>query len=158
MKTQDLKTGATWGLRAVLVIVGLIIVFLGADVGFGGLRTLGWQGVKPYFTVTQDPVYQVQDSHMRFFGGLFVAMGVFVVWAAGHLRQHQSGLKLVFVVVFFGGLARFSQLRPDVVFGPQVVGALGAELLLMPVLYFWLNWVLNTPESTLQSQRIQTGP
>lgn len=158
MKTQDLKTGATWGLRAALVIVGLIIVFLGADVGFGGLRTLGWQGVKPYFTVTQDLVYQVQDSHMRFFGGLFVATGVFVVWAAGHLRQHQSGLKLVFVVVFFGGLARFSQLRPDVVFGPQVVGALGAELLLMPVLYFWLNWVLNTPESTLQSQRIQTGP
>lgn len=157
MKTQDLKTGATWGLRAALVIVGLIIVFLGADVGFGGLRTLGWQGVKSYFTVTQDPVYQVQDSHMRFFGGLFVAMGVFVVWAAGHLRQHQSGLKLVFVVVFFGGLARFSQLRPDVVFGPQVVGALGAELLLMPVLYFWLNWVLNAQEGKVQTQGVQAG-
>lgn len=145
-------------MQAALVIVGLIIVFLGADVGFGGLRTLGWQGVKPYFTVTQDTVYQVQDSHMRFFGGLFVAMGVFVIWAARHLRQQQSALRLVFVVVFFGGLARFSQLRPDVVFGPQVVGALGAELLLMPVLFFWLNWVLKAPQGTAQKQTVQTGP
>lgn len=124
--------------RTIIVIVGLFSIFIGFNVGFGGIPTLGLQGSADFLTVTNEHAYLVRDSHIRYFGGLHGGVGLFLVLATTDLRKYQSALQLVFVVIFIGGLARFTMLRPSVVFGPDIITSLMAELVLMPVLYLWL--------------------
>lgn len=123
----------------VLVLVGLFVVFVGLNVGLGGILTLGWQGQVPFFTVTQPHIFLVQDSHTRFFGGMFGTAGVFLLLASGNVQRAAPVLYFIFAALFVGGLSRFSQLRADVVLGPDLLGSVLAELVLMPVLMWWLG-------------------
>jgi hypothetical protein len=127
------------GFRVVLIAVGAFIVFLGINVGFGGIVTLGWQGPTQFLEITDEQGYLVRDSHIRFFGGAFGGIGLFLIIAATNPRRFRSPLSLVFVLLFIGGLARFSMARLDVIFGPDLLGAVLAELVLMPILLLWLH-------------------
>jgi hypothetical protein len=130
---------STLGLRIVLVLAGVFTALTGLSLMLGGMLTLAWQGPAAFFTVTNEQAYLVQDSHIRFFGGLWVAVGsLFILGAVDPLR-FQGALKLVFVLILVGGLARFSQMRPDVTLGPSIAGSLAAEIVGMPILYFWLS-------------------
>lgn len=127
------------GLRLILIVTGAFIIFLGMNVALGGIPTLGWQGQTRFFEVTNEHGYLIQDSHVRFLGGMFGALGVFLMLGATNLRQYAAGLQLAFMLVFVGGLARFTMPRPDVFFGADIVGSLAAELILMPLLFVWLR-------------------
>ena len=127
------------GLRIVLVLAGAFIIFTGINVAFGGMRTLGWQGESSFFEVTNEHAFLVHDSHIRFLGGLWIGVGVLFVLAPTNLRRHQSALNFAFVLVFLAGLARFSQMHFEITFSPEVLGSLLAELVGMPLLYFWLS-------------------
>lgn len=137
----------TTALRLVLVLAGLFTVFVGINVAFGGILTLGWMGQTKFLDITDVTQYLVQDSHVRFFGGMYGSAGILLLVAATNLRQFASAAKVVFVLFFMGGLARFSMLRPDVVFGPAIVGSLAAELILMPLLYWLVTRSVRTPSS-----------
>lgn len=126
-------------MRLVLVLAGLFTVFVGINVSFGGILTLGWMGQTKFLDVTDFTQYFVQDSHVRFFGGVYGSAGILLLAAATDLRKYEAAAKVVFVLFFMGGLARFSMLRPDVIFGPAIVGSLAAELILMPILYWWVT-------------------
>jgi hypothetical protein len=133
-------------LRIVLVLVGAMFVYIGINVGFGGIRTLGFQGPTSFLEVTNMAAYLIQDSHVRFLGGVFGAMGLFLILGATNLPKFQTGLKLVFALTFIGGLTRFSM--PGVIFGSGVLGSLLGELVLMPILYFWLTRVVKSSHPT----------
>jgi len=128
-------------LRIVLVLAGLIIMFTGVNVGFGGMQTLGWQGASSFFTVTNEHVFLVQDSHVRFLGGLWLGLGVLFMVASINLQKYRNALIVAFALVFLGGLMRFSQMRFEITFGPEILGSLLAELVGMPLLYFGLSKV-----------------
>jgi hypothetical protein len=63
------------------------------------------------------------------------------------LRRFRPILNLIFALIFVGGLARFTTLRWDVVFGPDIVVSLIAELAGMPLLYFWLSRTLKRDQA-----------
>lgn len=126
-------------LRLLLVLLGVVNLFIGINVGLGGIHTLGLQGQTKFLEITNERMYLVQDSHIRFFGGLYFGVGLFLFLAATNLRKYEQGLKLIFALIFIGGLARFSILRPDIIFGKEIIGSLTAELAGMPLLYFWLS-------------------
>ena len=130
-------------LRVVLILAGLVIIFTGVNTAFGGMLTLGWQGQTTFFEVTDQHSYLVQDSHIRFLGGLWMGMGLLFIFAARNLERHQNVLKFALVLIFLGGLARFSQMQLDITFGKEIVGSLVAELVGMPLLYFWLSRTLK---------------
>lgn len=130
-------------LRVVLVLAGLIIILTGLNTALGGMLTLGWQGQTVFFQVTDEHSYLVQDSHVRFLGGLWLGIGLFFLLASTNVRKCRSALFLAFALIFLGGLARFSQMRLEVTFGPEIVGSLIAELVGMPVLYLWVARTLN---------------
>lgn len=132
-----MQTVSFWGLRAVLAAAGLFIVFTGINIAFGGMATLGLQGSADFFAVTDEAAYLNQDSHVRFLGGLWLGMGALFVAGAVRPAPLRPALNMAFALIFVGGLARFTMMRPDIVFGPDIVGSLAAELILMPVLYFW---------------------
>ena len=63
--------------------------------------------------------------------------------AAWRLRALKPAVQAALVLIVIGGLARFSALRPDVLFGPQIVGSFLAEVALMPLLLLWSTRVLR---------------
>lgn len=158
-----MSTTSVRAFAALVVLIGAINIFLGINVGFGGLQTLGWQGDGSFFTVTDEHLYLIRDSHIRFYGGLYIGIGLFLILSVTDLLRYRTALNLVFVLIFAGGLARLTVLRPDVIFGAELVGSLVAELVLMPVLYFWLariagSYAERRPEPTIGSAgRADTG-
>lgn len=131
-------------LRGILVIVGAFIVYVGINVGFGGILTLGWQVPSTFVSVTNPADFAIQDSHVRFLGGFFGAAGLFMLLAATNLRRYQAELRLVFVLMFIGGLARLSALQPATLLDSKIITSFAAEVILMPILFFWLPRVLSS--------------
>jgi len=127
------------GLRIVLVLAGAVIIFTGINIAFGGMRTLGWQGESSFPEVTNEHAFLVHDSHIRFLGGLWIGVGVLFIVGTTNLLRHRSALNVSFVLMFLGGLARFSQMHFEITLGPEILGSLLAELVGMPLLYFWLS-------------------
>lgn len=123
--------------RAVLFAVGLVIVWTGINVGLGGIATLGLQGPTDFMAITDPQAFAAQDSHVRFLGGLWLGVGLLLAVAAWRLRALKPAVQVVLALIVVGGLARFSALRPDVLFGPQIVGSFLAEVALMPLLLLW---------------------
>ena len=133
---------------AVLVLLGAANIFLGINAGFGGLQTLGWQGPTQFFQVTDEHLYLVRDSHARFYGGLYIAGGLFLILAASSIRRYAPALALVFAMIFGGGLARLTAMRPDIVFGPDLATSMIVELIAMPLLALWLWRITRTQTKT----------
>jgi len=126
-------------LRVVLVVAGAFTLFTGLNRALGGMRTLGWQGATDFLQVVSEHEYLVQDNHTRFLGGVWAGVGLLLLISPLNLKAFQPVLNFVFAIIFVGGLARFSMMRPDIIFGADIVGSLVAELLLMPVLFVWLS-------------------
>jgi hypothetical protein len=135
-------------LSTILVVLGLANIFLGINTGLGGLETLGWQGDATFFQVTDEHLYLIRDSHTRFYGGLYIAIGAFLIIAATNTRRYRTGLNLVFAMIFAGGLARLSVLRADVILDPDLTTSLIIELIGMPLLAIWLRKVVATAPTT----------
>ena len=125
--------------RVVLVLAGALVVFLGLNVALGGIPTLKWLGERDFLAITDEAQYRLIDNHVRFFGGLFAATGLFLIFAASDPVGYRQAILLVFAAIFAGGLARFSAPDMSVVFEQEIVGSLAAELVLMPVLALWLS-------------------
>lgn len=133
--------------KIILVIVGGFIVFVGINVGFGGIQTLGWQVSPDFVSIADAASFKVQDSHVRFLGGLFGAMGVLILLASRNLAKYQAELRLIFIVMFVGGLARLSALQPEVLISSNIISSFLAEVLLMPILFFWLPRVIQKSDN-----------
>jgi Domain of unknown function (DUF4345) len=130
---------ATTSLKVVLGLSGAFTVFTGLNRAFGGIRTLGWQGTTDFLQVVSEHAYLIQDNHTRFLGGVWTGVGLLLMLSPLNLKAFRPALNLVFAIIFLGGLARFTAMRPDIVFGPDIVGSLIAELVGMPLLWLWVS-------------------
>jgi hypothetical protein len=125
-------------LKAILAIVGFGIVFLGINIGFGGIQTLGLQGDGSFISVTDPTLFSVRDSHVRFIGGVWLGVGLLFIATAFRLQQLRGTLLAAIGMIFVGGLARLS--APDLapLMGADLLPSLLAELLLFPLLALWI--------------------
>ncbi len=81
------NTASSKALRVVLVVLGAISAFVAINVAFGGLETLGLQGPTDYVEVTDHAAYALRDSHARYYGGVYLALGLFLIYASTDLRR-----------------------------------------------------------------------
>jgi hypothetical protein len=125
-------------LRAVLALAGVAIIFLGLNVGLGGIRTLGWQGSTGFLTVTDAPRFDVQDSHVRFLGGLFGGLGLIMLMGAVYLARMRAILMALSAVIFVGGLARLSVVDANLLTGAEILPSIALELIGFPALGLWI--------------------
>lgn len=125
--------------RIVVALSGAIVLVLALNIVMGGVATAGWLGERPFFTVTDDEQFRLIDSHTRFLGGLFAAAGLVLLLGALDPRKYAQALNVVFIGIFLGGVARFAKPDMDAFMNPDVGSALAAELILMPLLAFWLS-------------------
>ncbi len=131
-------TRSSIALRVVLFIVGLVVIFLGLNVGFGGIKTLGWQGAESFFVVTNEAQFAIRDSHIRFIGGLWLGAGLLLVVGAFALDRLRQALIVLTAMVFVGGLARLSVLDTDLLLSASIAPSLLFEIVLFPLLGFWV--------------------
>jgi len=134
--------------RFVLVALGAISAFVALNVAFGGLETLGWQGPTEYFHVSDADAFLIRDSHARFYGGVYAGIAAFLILASTDPRKYRQCLAFTFVLIFFGGVARLTQMNPDVVFGPDLFVSTLVELAGMPALLLWLGKATAVPQRT----------
>lgn len=126
-----------YALRAVLALVGAVIVFLGLNVGLGGIQTLGWQGgAVPFVAVTDAAVFAVRDNHFRFIGGVWLGLGLLMLGASVAFRQLRGAVVAFSAMVFVGGLARFSG-DLGVLMSLDIAPSLVFELVAMPLIGLW---------------------
>ena len=138
-------------LRIVLFLAGAFIVFTGINIAFGGMLTLGWQGQTIFFSITDEHAYLVQDSHIRFLGGLWLGIGLLFLLSSTNLEKYQGPLNFAFALIFLGGLTRFSQMNLAITSGKEIIGSLIAELIGMPILCFWLSRAVRQTKQTGES-------
>jgi Domain of unknown function (DUF4345) len=133
----------TYALRVVLGFAGAAIVFLGLNVGFGGIQTLGWQGGTPDFISINDAAaFGVRDNHIRFIGGVWLGVGLLMLAGAFCLAQLRTVLIALTAMIFVGGLARFSAGDTSLLLSSAILPSFVLELVLFPLLGFWIYKVV----------------
>jgi len=125
-------------LRIVLVIGGAFAAFTGFDFAVGGIRSLGLEGPVLSLTATDPHGLDVRDSHARFLGGVWMTVGLVFLASAARLHALKVALLACTVMIFIGGVSRFSTGVPEVLFEPAIIGSLTAELIGMPILFYWV--------------------
>lgn len=125
--------------RVVTALSGAFVLLLALNIVAGGIATAGWLGERPFFTVTDDEQFRLIDSHTRFLGGLFAAAGLMLLLGALDPRKYAQALNTAFAGIFLGGVARFAKPDMEAFMTSDVGTALAAELVLMPLLAFWLS-------------------
>ena len=116
--------------RLVLLIAAAFIVMTGMNIGFGGMVTLGW--------------HQLQDSHIRFLGGLWVGVGLALCLGAWDFEKWAGPLKFSFLLIFIGGVMRFAATPQEILLSQDIIGSLAAEVIVMPLLYLWLSRTVSS--------------
>jgi hypothetical protein len=135
---MTLEPNPNYLLRAVLALLGAGIVFLGLNVGFGGIKTLGWQGgAGSFFTVTDAAVFAVRDSHVRFIGGVWLALGLLMFAGSFAFQRLRAVLVAFTFMIFIGGLARLSGGDPALLLGADLGPSFFFEIIVVPLLGFW---------------------
>lgn len=132
-------------LRLVLALVGGVIIWLGLNVGLGGIPTLGWQGPTDFVAITDQTAFSVQDNHVRFLGGFWLGAGLVMMLGAVFLQALNSTLMTLLAMVFVGGLARLSVSDAGLIFSAQILPSLFAELVVFPLLAYWIFCTRKEP-------------
>lgn len=125
-------------LNTILILTGLAIMYLGLNVGLGGMQTLGWQTSEPFLLVTNGTVFHVQDSHIRFIGGIWFSVGA--VFFMGGIRRDALRTTLIILcgAIAIAGLFRFSGLAGGQVFSAAIIPSIVLEIIAFPLLAVWL--------------------
>ena len=130
-------------LRGVLALTGAAVVLLGLNAGLGGLRTLGWQdGGASFLAVTDPAVFAIHDSHSRFIGAVWGALGLVLLAAAIDPARLRQVVAIIAGAVVLGGLARLTE--PSMLTSPAVLPSLVIELVGFPLLAVW-TWRATRP-------------
>ncbi len=125
-------------LRAVLVATGLIVALLGVNVGLGGISTLGLQGPTQFFEITNQEVFDIRDNHIRFIGGMLIAIGGLLAYSGVRLEFARTVVPIVALLFVTGGLARLSALDASLLGGSDIAPSLLIEMIGFPLLALWV--------------------
>jgi len=125
-------------LRIVLALTGIMLAILGANVGLGGIATLGLQVDPGFATVVNPTAFAAQDNHVRFIGGMLTAVGAFFFIGCVALERMRTVLIGQCGAVALAGLFRLSQPENPLFSDPELIRSFVMEVLFFPVLAFWL--------------------
>lgn len=125
-------------LRPILFLTGLVIIWLGLNVGLGGIQTLGWQGASGFLDITDAATFAVQDNHTRFIAGVWTSVGLLFIAGTLALPQMRTVLLALIAMIFVGGLMRFTQGDSSLLFSSAIAPSMVAELIVFPALGLWI--------------------
>ena len=125
-------------LNSVVVIIGAAIILLGLNVGLGGIQTLGWQTTRDFISISDAATFHVQDSHIRFIGGVWFGVGVAFLIGGFAMNKFRPTLIIMSVMIAIAGLFRLSGMDGGVVLSAAIAPSIAFELVGFPLLAWWL--------------------
>lgn len=125
-------------LNSLVVIVGIIIIIMGLNVGLGGIKTLGWQTTRDFISISDATIFHVQDSHIRFIGGVWFSVGAVFLIGGFAINRFRPTLIILSFIIAVAGLFRLSEIQSGVVFSAAIAPSFALELIGFPLLAFWL--------------------
>lgn len=135
--SQSTTSSSDVGALTIVVRLFCVVPFLTgiADV-LGGAWILGLAGAVLPVEIASDPVI---NNQIAFWGAIWFGFGVCLWWISYDPLGRAAIARMLFVVLFLSGLARFYAWVRWGYPGPVLVGAMTIELVLSPVLLLWLN-------------------
>jgi len=121
-----------------LPLVGFTIMAVGLNIGLGGIKTLGWQLPRDFFTNTDPSTFALQDNHIRFIGGVWFAIGGVFAGGGIVLSRIYPTLIIFCGMIAIAGLFRLSGMGVDVLFNSNIFPSFALETLGFPLLGLWL--------------------
>lgn len=125
-------------LNSAVVIVGAAIIFLGLNIGLGGIKTLGWQTARDFISITDATTFHAQDSHIRFIGGLWFGVGAAFLIGGFAMRKFRPTLIILSLLIAVAGLFRLSGMDSGVIFSTAIAPSIALELIGFPLLAWWM--------------------
>jgi hypothetical protein len=116
------------------VIVCAAIVFLGLNIGLGGIKTLGWQTTRDFVVITDAAIFHAQDSHIRFIGGIWFGVGATFLIGGFAMRTFRPTLIILSAMIAIAGLLRMSDIDSGVIFSAAIAPSIMLELFGSPLL------------------------
>lgn len=105
MKDDD-KKKETASKRMLQLILGFVsmLAFYTAYLGYA------YGAVNWYYGFTDSQVYtkglMMLDSNVRFFSGLWLGVGIVLIWLIPRIAKDKTALRILAVLFFFGGVGR----------------------------------------------------
>jgi hypothetical protein len=121
------------GLQIVLAVLATVAVASGLFGMLAGPTALPGAG----------PVDATVDSEYRFSNAFWFAAGVVVWWAVPRVHRATTVLRIILGAVFLGGIARLLAAAASGWPHPVFLGALGVELVLVPLVLLWQSKVAD---------------
>lgn len=120
--------------QVILAVIGLIAVITGAW-GFVGGITDDFYGVSASAQVSGNIIL---DSNLRYFSGLWLGLGLLILWMIPSIERQKLVFRLVAGMIFLGGMGRVISMLSFGMPSPLFIVFVLLELL-FPVLIFWQN-------------------
>lgn len=79
------------------------------------------------------------DSQNRFYGAIFIGFGAAIWWAAGRIIERHALIRIVLMAMLLGAIGRGFAYATHGAPSADVLLLWGSELVLPPLLWFWLN-------------------
>ncbi|MBE7635295.1 DUF4345 domain-containing protein [Sneathiella sp. P13V-1] len=124
-------------LRVILGLTGLAVMILGLNIGLGGMQTLGWQISTGFVAVLDEGLYEIQDNHFRFLGGVWFSIGGVYLLSSVWFGKLQQTIVIISLAVAFGGMFRLSVLDLGILLKDGILASFILEIAFFPVLAFW---------------------
>ena len=118
-------------LQACLVIVALVVMITGV-LGMLGLRN-------PLYGSVQLPHEPLLDTNLRFYSGLWLAVGLTILATVRRFENYLSMYLLIWAMIFVGGLGRMMSLLTIGTPPFPIVGLMILELWGAPLMAYWQN-------------------
>lgn len=125
-------------LNSVLIVIGIAIIILGLNVGLGGIQTLGWQSARDFISISDATTFHVQDSHIRFIGGIWFCVGFVFLIGGFALKIFRPSLIIMSAMIAIAGLFRLSGPDSGIILTAAIAPSITLELVGFPLLAWWL--------------------
>ncbi|MEM8750736.1 MAG: DUF4345 domain-containing protein [Pseudomonadota bacterium] len=117
---------------ALTAFLGLITIGIGGMYFTLGPGFLVLGGGFDFGPIAGTPAYAAVDSSLRFFAGLWLAMGLCLFYCLGDFANRTTMLRLMMLGFFLGGIGRLISMAQFGVLEPMIVPTL-IELVIPPI-------------------------
>jgi uncharacterized protein YjeT (DUF2065 family) len=95
----------------------------------------------PLYAATDIPELPVLDSNLRFFGGVWLALGIALLWLIPRIERETALFRAIWGAIFLGGIGR--ALSMVLIDAPPVpfIGFTALELIGAPLFIYWQSRV-----------------
>jgi hypothetical protein len=122
--------------RTLLQILTALLALVPIATGIAGLL-LGPAELRTFSPISTNDPHHVLDSNYRYFSGLWLALGLCLLYTVRSIEYHGLIFRLVWGAIFIGGMGRVISMIQLGMPPPPFIGFTALELIGAPIFIAW---------------------